>query len=471
MTHVHFIGIGGTGLSAIARVLLERGDIVSGSDRELSPLAESVRDAGARVFIGHNTKNISGAEIVVRSSAVLDDNVEVQEALAAGIPVYKRLDFLEYLLEGQRVVAIAGTHGKTTTTAMIAHMLTTLDRDPSYIIGSQSLDLGTNAHSGDGAEFIIEADEYDRMFLGLHPQIAVVTSVEHDHPDCFPTAQDFYLAFEEFVDGLMPEGILVGCSDDPGVRNLMQHVRQSGKMTRSYALNLTFGLPEPEYYAQNRIMNEAGGYTFDFIDNTHFFVSDATPIQVELQVPGLHNVSNALAAMAVVDWLGLPLVNAGQALSGFRGTGRRFEIRGEVQGITVIDDYAHHPTEIRATLTAARTRYPGREIWAVWQPHTYSRIRLLFDQYVESFDYADHVLITDVYAARENTPANGFSAHRIVEEMSHPDVHYVPALDHVAGMLLEQLQPQDVLLVLSAGDGDKVSRQVIEALGTRSAQD
>jgi UDP-N-acetylmuramate--alanine ligase len=470
MTHVHFVGIGGTGLSAIARVLLERGDIVSGSDKVMSPLAQSLKDAGARVFIGHNAENVSGTEIVVRSSAIPDDNIEVRAALTAGIPVYKRADFLEQLLEGQLVIAVAGTHGKTTTTAMIAHVFSALGRDPSYIIGSQSLDLGANAHAGADIEFIIEADEYDRMFLGMQPYVAVVTTVEHDHPDCFPTEQDFYQAFEDFVDRLKPDGVLVGCGDDPGARKLMRYARRNEKKSRSYALNLEFGTPEPEYYAQNRRLNKYGGFTFDFIDNTHFFSTDATPVGVDLQVPGLHNVANALAALAVFDQLKLSLVDAAQALSGFRGTGRRFEVQGEVNGITVIDDYAHHPTEIRATLSAARARYPGRDLWAVWQPHTYSRTRLFFDQFVKSFDYADHVLVTDVYAARENTPANGFSANRIVEVMSHRDVHYVPELDHVADMLLERLQPQDVLLVLSAGDGDKVSAQVLEALGTQDDQ-
>lgn len=470
MTHVHFIGIGGTGLSAIAQVLLERGDIVSGSDREKSPLLDSVADAGARVFIGHDEKNISGADIVVRSSAVPEDNVEILAAQDAGIPVYKRADFLGYLLEGQQVIAVAGSHGKTTTTAMIAHIMESLGRDPSYIIGSQSLDLGTNAHAGNDPEFIIEADEYDRMFLGMNPLIAVVTTVEHDHPDCYPTEQDFSKAFEEFVDRLSPDGFLVGCSDDQGARRLIRYARRNDKRTRTYALNLEFGRPQPDYYAQSRILNKDGGFTFDFIDNTHFFSIDAVSQRVNLQVPGLHNVANALAALVVTDLLELPLMDAAKALSRFHGTGRRFELRGEVKGITVIDDYAHHPTEIKATLSAARARYPNRDIWAVWQPHTYSRVRLLYDQFVNSFDQADHVLVTDVYAAREDIPTNGFNAHRIVEEMSHPDVHYISSLNQVADRLLEELKPEDVLLVLSAGDGDKVSDQVLQALKTLGEQ-
>ncbi len=217
---MHFIGVGGSGLSAIATVLLERGDFVSGSDRQDLPSLQKLREAGVRVYIGHRAENIAGVDLVVRSSAVRDDNVEVQAACSAHIPVLKRADFLDQLTSGKRTIAIAGTHGKTTTTAMIAWVLQQQGLDPSFVIGGVSNNLGGNAHAGSGDIFVIEADEYDRMFLGLSPYIAIVTSVEHDHPDCYPTSADFFSAFQAFVDRLKPEGVLLACLDDPGARNL-----------------------------------------------------------------------------------------------------------------------------------------------------------------------------------------------------------------------------------------------------------
>jgi UDP-N-acetylmuramate--alanine ligase len=462
--HVHLIGIGGTGLSAIARLLLERGDSVSGSDRSPSPLATALQAAGAQVFTGHRAENIQGADLVVRSSAIPDDNLEVMAARQAGIPVLKRADFLGQLMDGCQGIAIAGTHGKTTTTAMIAWVLTALDQDPSYIIGGVSANLGNNAHAGRGTAFVIEADEYDRMFLGLNPSIAVVTNVEHDHPDCYPTPQDFYQAFEQFVSRLSPEGTLLACGDDPGARRLLSERAASERRVKSYGLGAWLGKSRPNYYALNLAPNTLGGFSFEAVCAPNEAGTQAPVIPVDLQVPGQHNVRNALAALGVVDVLGLPLARAAHALAEFRGTGRRFEVRGEVKGITVIDDYAHHPTEIRATLAAARSRYPGRRIWAVWQPHTYSRTRTLLADFAQSFADADRVLITPVYAARENPPEDGFGSGSVAARMAHPDAQFVPDLDQTVGCLLDQLRSGDVLLVLSAGDADQISTRVLDSL-------
>jgi len=462
--HVHLIGIGGTGLSAIARLLLERGDSVSGSDRSFSPLARALQAAGAQVYTGHRAENISGADLVVRSSAVPDDNPEVVAARQAGIPVLKRAGFLGQLMDGCQEIAIAGTHGKTTTTAMIAWVLRALDRDPSYIIGGVSANLGNNAHAGRGADFVIEADEYDRMFLGLNPSIAVVTNVEHDHPDCFPTPQDYYQAFEGFVDRITPEGILLACNDDPGARRLLSARAAQGRRVGSYGLGAWLGQPHPVYYAVKLARNTLGGFSFGVVCGPNQARTQALEIPVGLQVPGEHNVRNALAAIGVADLLGLPLAAVAQALAEFRGAGRRFELRGEARGITVIDDYAHHPTEIRATLAAARSRYPDRRIWAVWQPHTYSRTRALLADFAFSFEDADRVLITPIYAAREDPPEDGFNSGSLASAMDHPDVHLAPDLDQAAAFLLGQLQPGDVLLVLSAGDADQISTRVLDSL-------
>ena len=457
MTHVHFIGIGGSGLSAIARLLLESGYTVTGSDKNLSPLARQLSESGVQVKIGHNPQNVEGADLVIRSSAVPDDNPEVLAAQAAGIPVYKRADFLGKLMSGRTGIAVAGTHGKTTTTSMIAWMLSYLGLDPSYIIGGVSKNLQVNAHAGSGRPFVIEADEYDRMFLGLQPKYIVVTNVEYDHPDCYPTLTDYLAAFSEFVSGLEPEGVLLVCQDDPGAISLMKYIP---KDCTAY----TYGTQSGNYQASEIKPNNHGG--FDFQVNWLTTKSTAKGLgSVSLQVPGKHNVQNATAALAVAHQLGQPLEQAALALGSFLGTGRRFDIIGEIKGITIIDDYAHHPTEIRATLAAARARYPDRRLWAVWQPHTYSRTQSLLDDFCKAFTDADQVLVTEIYAAREKK--QDFSAIQVVQKMHASNVMFVPSLGGAIERLLEQLRPGDVLLVLSAGDADQISAGVMSRLSER----
>ncbi|HLA98563.1 MAG TPA: UDP-N-acetylmuramate--L-alanine ligase [Anaerolineales bacterium] len=467
MTHVHLVGIGGAGLSAIARVLLERGETVTGSDRTLSALAQAVRDAGARVYIGHKAENIAGADYVVRSSAITDDNVEIQAALSKGIPVLKRAGFMPYLMRGQKCVAVAGTHGKTTTTAMIAWMLTATGQDPSFIVGSPVANLDRNARAGNGSIFVIEADEYDRMFHGLEADIAVVTNIEHDHPDCYPTEADFRQAFLEFARRLRDDGVLLTCMEDQGARSLHEWMAQNGKRALTYGLNHGMGNAGADFISRDLQTNQQGGFDFEFISRLTSNQGGKKAVRVSLQVVGRHNVLNATAALAVTDLLHLPLAEAAAALAEFRGTARRFEIRGEVQGVIVIDDYAHHPTEIRTTLAAARGRYPNREIWAVWQPHTYSRTRVLFAEFAQAFTQADHVVVLDVYAAREAPPTDGFSSREIARAIQHTDAHYHPGLLHSPAWLIERLQPGSLLLVLSAGDADQLSGGVLSGLRER----
>ncbi len=457
MTHVHLIGIGGSGLSAIARLLIERGYNVSGSDLEFSPLAREVQELGAKVSIGHRADQVLGADEVIRSSAVPEDNVEILAATSAGIPVYKRSDYLSKLIEDRIGIAVAGTHGKTTTTAMISWMLSALNQDPSYIIGGVAKNLGNNAHAGEGRSFVIEADEYDYMFLGLQPRIAVVTNIEHDHPDCFPTAEDFFQAFVDFARQIPEHGILILCSDDDGAAKLLNIASDLNCETFSYGILRRENQELPDYYANSLSMTTQGFHTF----NSYFEGEFLAP--VSMQIPGIHNVNNALATLAVAHQLKMPLSNAADAVSKFQGTVRRFELRGEIAGIAVIDDYAHHPTEIRATLNAARNRFPGRPLWAVWQPHTYSRTEKLFDEYLEAFSDADHVLVTEIFASRE--PINtDFSSLKVVQSMNHPDVHFLASNDQVSTYLVSNLQAGDVLLVLSAGDAYQISEKVIDSL-------
>jgi UDP-N-acetylmuramate--alanine ligase len=460
MTHVHLIGIGGSGMSAIARLLLESGYTVSGSDRTLSPLAEGLRAVGARVLPGHQASYIDGSDLVVRSSAIPDDNPEVIAARSAGIPVLKRAEFLGQLMTKHFGIAVAGTHGKTTTTAMIAWTLTSLGQDPSYIVGGMVKNLGTNAHAGKGATFVVEADEYDHMFLGLKPRLIIITNVEHDHPDCYPTPSDYRQAFLDFANRLLPGGILFVCSEDEGAMSILESYQPKGRVVAPYGTRQDL----PGYQARNLKANARGSFDFE----AWICPEKASPsllARVSLLVPGRHNVLNALAALACAHSLGLSPESAAEALGNYRGTGRRFELRGEVDGIAVIDDYAHHPTQIKATLAAARARYPGRRIWSVWQPHTFSRTRALLPDFAAAFENADQVVVTEVYAARE--APDGFSAASVVAIMPHPAARFIASLPDVTTYLMQELRPGDVLLVLSAGDADLVSTQVLKRLEER----
>ena len=452
MTRIYLIGIGGSGLSAIARVLLEMGYTVSGSDRAESSFTRELQSVGVTIHIGHSPENVTGADLVVRSSAIPDDNPEVVAARQAGIAVLKRADFLASLMEGKTCIAVAGTHGKTTTTAMIAWLLTAMNQEPSYIIGGVLANLGTNAHYGKGSAFVVEADEYDRMFLGLKPTIEVVTNIEHDHPDCYPTLADLQEAFREFVHNLSPEGTLIACSEDPGANTLCSEAENNGKAVLAYGLEPSAShAHKVETYASFISVNGKGGFNFNacVLGNS---------VSVELQVPGKHNILNALAALTVAQLLNLPLVQAARALSQFTGTMRRFEVRGDVNGITIIDDYAHHPTEIQATLAAARYRFPGSRLWVVWQPHTYSRTQMLLHDFANSFGNADEVIVTEIYPARE--PKQAFSSKKVVEAMQQP-AHFIADLSEVTKFLNMNLHSGDVLLVLSAGDADQISTNVL----------
>lgn len=457
MSHYHFIGIGGTGLSAIARVLLEKGHQVSGSDQVMSPLAREIQDLGVKISIGHDSANVIGAEKVIRSSAIKDDNPEVIAARNAGISVIKRVDFLEELVSDQNVIAIAGTHGKTTTTSMIAWVLHSLGLDPSFVIGSIAKNMGVNAHYGSGEFFVIEADEYDNMFLGLRPAFSVITYVEHDHPDFFRTFDDYRAAFSKFVKRTQDGGTVFVCRDEPGSFSLIDEIPQLVKKA-SYGFH-----PESSYQAHVIPSERPGIKSFKVIQHADIGVRELCTIH--LQIPGDHNILNATAVIALVDAMGLDMVKSAEALSKFSGAGRRFEIRGEAGGVIVVDDYAHHPTEIRATLQAAKEKYPDRRLVVVWQPHTFSRLQALFKEFTQAFSAADRVVITEIYAARE--ASSSFSASQIADNLEHPSVQFCKTLELAQNLLLEELRRGDLLLVLSAGDADQISTGVLDVLGKR----
>ena len=452
MAETHFIGIGGAGLSAIARVLLERGQTVSGSDRELSIQTKLLQELGATIFEGHAQENVMSAKTVVRSSAIPDDNVEVLAARGAGIPVLKRSEFLPGLLADHFTIAVAGSHGKTTTTSMLAWMLTSLNQHPGFIVGGDVENLGVNAAAGAGHYFVIEADEYDFMFHGLSPKIAIVTNVEHDHPDLFPTEDSFRKAFQGFVARIQPGGTLLVAADDDAAKDLQRFIKDEG----IYGLTFGFDLGA-DYQARNLQSHPGSGYSFSV------FKGDTQLAHVSLQVPGRHNVLNALAVLGGADVCGLNVPDAAFALASFRGAGRRFQVAGVVQGVTFIDDYGHHPTEIRTTLSAARDRYPGQRIWAVWQPHTYSRTQTLLADFSVAFGAADNLLVTNVYAAREQQP-HGFDMQAVLSSIRHKPIHHTPTLQDAVDLLTHQVHSGDVVIVFSAGDAVAINPQALEIL-------
>ena len=458
---IHLIGVGGAGLSAIATVLLEMGAQVSGSDRQASAVTQQLAERGARIIVGQRAENLTELapaqrpDVVLISSAVDAHNPERAAAAALGTPVVKRDHFLPALLARRRLIAVAGTHGKTTTTAMIVQVLRAGGIDCGYIIGSEVPVFGSGA-AGTAPEFVLEADEYDRMFLGLKPSIAVVTNVEWDHPDCYPTPASFRRAFMQFTEAVDREGLIVGCTDDDGVRQVLAYAPSRGPRWITYGLNEMADLRAINVQSLPGLGSQA--------DLVWWHAPEG---RLEVAVPGVHNVRNALAALAVGVSCDVSIDDAVAALRNYRGSARRFEWKGEVGGVTVIDDYAHHPTEIEATLAAARRRYPERRIWAVFQPHTFSRTRHMLYRMGESFDAADQVIVTDIYAARE-VDDGSVHARELVAASSHHAIRYIGDLHEVANVLGELVESGDVVITLGAGDGYKIGEWLLEALHMRA---
>ena len=451
--HVHLVGIGGIGLSAIARVLHGWGYQVSGSDRQASALTEALSAEGITVYAGHKASHISAADLLVVSSAVPENNPELIEARRQGLPVVKREQVLGELTAGKITIAVAGTHGKTTTSAMIAWILVEAGLNPTFIVGGVMQNLGTNAQAGAGQHFVIEADEYDRAFLGLWSDVAVVTTLEHDHPDCYPTFEGMREAFAAFAEQTVEGGLLIVCGEKAETRQLGERLRGREYRVATYGLG-----PAWDWWAQGMQLGNTAAF--------EAWHRGKCLGMCALQAPGRHNVLNALAALAASAELGVDFSTAAAALTRFRGTQRRFEVKGQVAGITVVDDYAHHPTEIQATLEAARIKYPGRTIWAVFQPHTYSRTAVLLDDFAAAFGDADHVLVTGIYAAREQDTL-GVSGADLVARMNHPDAQYFETLDGAAAVLLDKVEPGGVVITLGAGDGYLVGERLLHLLRDR----
>jgi len=447
---VHFVGIGGVGMSAIARVLLDLGTRVSGSDLKKSSTTDRLQALGARVYYGHAPENLGDAELVVASAAVRPDNPELVAARRRGLPVIPRAEMLARLMRRQRGIASAGAHGKTTTTAMVAHLLWRTGFDPTILIGGDSRDLGENARTGRGEYLVAEADESDGSFLLLDPEIIVVTNVENDHLDFYRTVENIERTFSAFIERVPAHGAAVLCLDDPFLRRLAPELQVPV---------ITYGtVAEADYTLVAPRVNGAGTWAEVYRRDRHLG-------RLELLVPGMHNLKNALAATAVGMHLGLEFGEIARVLGSFRGVKRRFELIGEARGVRIVDDYAHHPTEIAVTLAAARQATRGRLI-AVFQPHRYTRTLLLHEDFGRAFEEADLVFLNGIYGAGE-TPIKGVSAAMIADAVGrHRDT--VPPLYESRDELVEKVaavvREGDLVLTMGAGDIWKTGVALLERL-------
>ena len=451
---IHMIGIGGAGMSGIAEVLSSKGHHVTGSDLKESPYTHRLREAGITVHIGHASEQVNDAERVVISTAIPKTNPELLEARRRSIPIIPRAEALAWILEGNRSVAIAGTHGKTTTTSMTAHVLRALGENPTALVGGELNDIGSNVAFGRPDLVVAEADESDRSLLHLSPRAAVVTNIEFDHPDFYSSLDDVVGTFGQFVGALPEDGILITCSDDP--RCLQVAAGAPCSLT-------TYGIDSGELRAQI-----LGPDRYVLLENGE------RRGEVELGVYGRHNALNSLAAVGVARWLGYDAYEAAQTLRTFAGVRRRFQLKGEVADVRVVDDYAHHPTELAATLAAARsTMTNGGRVIAVFQPHRYSRTRALYREFGDSFAAADAVLITEVYGAGE-MPQPGVNGKLIVdaicETRGHPEVYYIPQQDAIPRVLGNISERGDLVLTLGAGDISQVGESLLDVLEGAGSQ-
>lgn len=462
--HYHIVGIAGAGMSAIANLLLDQGNTVSGSDPGANRLTAALAVRGAQIFRGHNPDYVHGADAVLATSAVNLAHPELVAAQALGIPVLRRADLWRAWSAERPVIAVAGSHGKTTTSAMIAVALRAAGLPVGYLIGSEVPDLGGNAAWGDpAAPLVIEADEYERTFLALTPDVAVITNVEWDHPDIYPTAETYIAAFQQFAAQARDQRRIVLCHDDPGAAALgLTEATLYGIEEQLARDPVSCRLAPLDWAASGLTVTPEGGMQFDIWRYDRRRFANRLAGTQALALPGAHNVRNALAALAVADLLGADQAAAATALAQFRGTARRFEVKGNVDGITVIDDYAHHPTEVRATLAAARQRYPKRRIVAYLQPHTFSRTTALLEQWSGAVEDADVVLVGDIYAARE-TGAAAELAQTLAALLrtTHADVRYSGDVAAATATALALLTSGDVLITLGAGDGHLVGEAIL----------
>ena len=446
--HAHFIGIGGIGMSGIAEILLNLGMKVSGSDLRRTPVTDRLAELGAAIYQGHDAGNVAGATVVVTSSAVGAANPEVVEAQARKIPVIQRAEMLAELMRLKYGIAIAGMHGKTTTTSMVASVLSAGGLDPTVVVGGRVDALGSNARLGTTQYLVAEADESDRSFLKLSPILAVVTNLDREHMDCYGDMHDVEESFLSFMDKVPFYGAVTACVDNPLLAAILPRVRRRV---------FTYGVNSHADYRLEFL--EAGKGPF-----ARFLVNTAAgPLgPFELVVPGRHNVLNATAAVAIAHQLEVSPEKIAEGLNNFRGVDRRFQLRGEARGVTVVDDYGHHPTEIRATLAAAR-ECGHRRIHVVFQPHRYSRTLDLLEEFGSAFKDADTVVVLPIYAASEE-PIPGVTAERLAEKIVGPQVQFAPDPASAIAAVVAQAGERDLILTLGAGSVSQLAPQILAAL-------
>ena len=447
---VHFIGIGGAGMSGLARISLSHGITVSGSDAKDSSVVKALQALGATIATTHAASNVDGADLVVYSTAISPSNAELMRAQELGLSTLIRAAALSILMSESKSIAVAGTHGKTTTSSMMAVALQACGADPSFAIGGTITASGSNAHRGTGEIFVAEADESDGSFIEYHPYAAIVTNVEHDHVDFFATPEDVAQAFIDFAATINKDGFLTYCADDQGAKALASSVK-------TCAL-ISYGIDESCDLRLDSIELEAMG------SRARAIWRGKVVGFIELQVPGHHNLLNAAAVLATGLNLGFPAPELLTGLSVFRGTGRRFELKGTVHGVRVIDDYGHHPTEIDVTLKAARRFAGDGRLIVIFQPHRYSRTKAFSTQFAKALDMADRAIVLEVYAASEK-PIAGVTSRLITDAMSHGE--YIPNFIEVTDSVIDSAQPQDVIITLGAGDVSSLAPIIVDGLSRR----
>jgi len=461
---VHFVGIGGVGMSGIAHLLLQEGIHVTGSDVKESSYTQALREGGAVVHIGHRAENVHGATEVVVSTAIKPTNPELIEARRLGIPIRHRSEKLAELLDARRGVTIAGTHGKTTTSSMVATLLTHAGLAPSFAVGGTINTEAANARGGASEWFVAEADESDGSLVNFHPEFAIITNIELDHTDFYENIEQVYEVFRAHIRSIKPGGALIACCDDPGVRTVLESFR-SFDTTANFIRNneiksVCYGLSSAADLRADIVATEAGFCEFRALRGEDCLA------HIRLRVPGVHNVLNALAAVALGLEIGLPTDVIVEALESFRGVRRRFQLIARNEHYVVVDDYAHHPTEIRATLAAARAAHNGR-IVALFQPHRYSRTRSLAAEFGGAFDDADVVVLADIYPASED-PIPGVSSELILQSLNehgHRAAFYLGALENAEAFIVANAHPGDMILTLGAGDVTKCAPSIAAKLG------
>jgi UDP-N-acetylmuramate--alanine ligase len=454
LKHIHMIGIGGTGMNGIAEVLLNLGYHVSGSDLQENEATQRLARLGAAVAIGHRAENVKAADVVVISSAVREDNVEVERARARHIPVIPRAEMLAELMRMKYGIAVAGSHGKTTTTSMTALVLEAGGFDPTIIVGGRLNTIGANAKLGAGDFIVAEADESDRSFLYLSPFIAVLTNIDEEHLDQYQSLDDIKRTFVNFANKVPFYCPVILCLDDPNLQSIIPELERK-IITYGFSAQSDISARDPEFSG--------------FRSSSVLLHKGKTLGQLELQVPGLHNVLNAMAAAAVGLDLEMPPRTILQALAGYTGTGRRFELRKTVGDIMVIEDYAHHPTEIRATLEAAKRGFTRRVV-AVFQPHRYTRLSKLMAQFATSFNQADVLVVTEIYPAGED-PIPGATGRALFDEIrqyGHKSAVFEPDLRKIPALLGTLAAPNDMIIVLGAGNINRVIPDIVARLESRS---